>query len=336
MNPRVNRGDDEDDTFINYRLKPETKILFRALSTIFRKKVENIDIQKRYALTGRYDSQDTSSLLINPSKKDNAKLRELQSLLARAVDTAGASSDLVKQIGKTYMDAKDLKMTNSNAKSIVEQFLLDGRFALYGGIANSNYQETYESIAQIIGIQKTSGQSKLLQSLSDIYSRNLFTQKRSANRIKIDTYGPTSLELDKTIKAQEIEQKDYFDIAIYAFNILKKTEESEKIISRATLEDNSTYTYLSVFFDAARLYIESIDDTEKKQQTVISFSRQFYDSIITTLSHSLYHHFTVSEDGALYLIPEFREGTKLKVSDELVQNINTLNALIDTIKPSID
>ena len=334
INPRINRGD-EDDVFFNYRLRPESKILFRALSSIFRKKVENIDIRKRYAISSAYDSKDVSSLQINPTKNDYSKLTELKFLLSRAVDSAGASTDLVKKIWRAYNEAKDLKISNSNARSIVEQFLLDGRFALYGGIVNSRYQETYESIAQIIGIQPTSGKARLLQTLSDIYSRNLFTQKRSTNRIKIDTYWPTASELSKTLENKDIDQKDYFDIAIYAWNILDKTQESN-LFDKSTLEDTSTYTYLSVFFQASRLYIDSIADTQKKQQTVMSFSRQFYDSLITTLSRSLYKNFATVEDGAVYPISDFRDGIKLKISDEFTQNITTLNTLIEILSSSID
>ncbi len=343
VNPRVNRGD-EEDTFLNYRLPADSKVLFRALSALFRKKVENIDIQKRYALTNPYYGDETqSSLLINPSKRDHTRLLELSSLLAKAVDPTGASTDLVKKIGRAYNDTKDLKLTTSSAKSLVEQFLLDGRFALYWGVANSKYQETYESIAEIIWIRQTSDKYKLFQTLSDIYSRNLFTQKRSANRIKIDTYAPTSTELEKTIYNADgsckddcaIDKKDYFDIAIYAYNILKKTED-RSMIPRNTLEDNATYKYLSVFFRAARVYIESIDDAAKKQQTVMSFSRQFYDSLLVHLSHSFYSQYTVDEDGAIYISPEFRDGVKIKMPEDFVSNVSTLANIIDILKPSID
>jgi hypothetical protein len=150
VNPRVNRGD-EEDTFLNYRLPTDSKMLFRALSALFRKKVENIDIQKRYALANPYyGDEEQSKLLLNPSKKDHIRLLELSSLLAKAVDPAGTSSDLVSKIGRAYNDTKDLKLSSSSAKSLVEQFLLDGRFALYGGVANSKYQDTYEAIAEII------------------------------------------------------------------------------------------------------------------------------------------------------------------------------------------
>ncbi len=336
VNPRVNIWDDQD-TFFNYRLPGDTKILFRGLSTIFRKKVENIgDISKKYAYQWSYIDDAVSPFLLNPSKQNHNMLTQLSALLSRAVDPSANSDNLVINIGKLYEEAKKLNIEDGTAKMVVEQFLLDGRFALYGWVANSRYQEIYESIAKMIGIEPTSWKSRLLQSLADIYSRNLFTQKRTNNRIKIDTYWPTAIELEKTLQKNEIDQKDYFDIAIYAFNILKKTEVNKQLLSEGTLEDSSTYTYLSIFFRASNLYIESIDDTVKKQQTVMSFSKQFYDYIITTLSHSLYTYYTVVEDGAIYLSPDLREGTKLKIADEFKQNIDSINAVIEFVTPSIE
>ncbi len=334
VNPRVNIGDDKD-TFFNYRLPKKSMILFRALSSNFRKKVENIDIQKRYAYQWALTEENVSSFLLNPSKKNHNMLVQLYALLSRAVDPWANSENLVINIGRLYEQAKLLNIQDNTAKIIVEQFLLDGRFALYGWVANSRYQGIYESIAKMIGIEPTSGKSYLLQSLADIYSRNLFTQKRTVNSIKIDTYWPTAVELEKTLQKNEIDQKDYFDIAIYAFNILRKTEENS-LFSQSTLEDTSTYTYLSIFFRAANLYIESIEDIAKKQQTVMSFSKQFYDYIITTLSHSLYSYYTVSEGDAIYLSPDLREGTKLKISEEFKQNIDNINAVIEFVSPSIE
>jgi hypothetical protein len=68
---------------------------------------------------------------VNPSKRDHTLLLELSNLLSCALQP-NAGSELVKKIGKVYNDTKDLKISSSSAKSVVEQFLLDGRFALYG------------------------------------------------------------------------------------------------------------------------------------------------------------------------------------------------------------
>jgi len=67
--------------------------------------------------------------------------------------------------------------------------------------------------------------AQLLQKLSDIYSKNLVAQKKDLTFSRIDTYSPTALELAKTLESSDIEQRDYFDIALYAFNVLKKAED---------------------------------------------------------------------------------------------------------------
>jgi hypothetical protein len=67
--------------------------------------------------------------------------------------------------------------------------------------------------------------AKLLQRLSDIYSKNLVAQKKDLAFSKIDTYTPTAIELERTLDSSDIQQRDYFDIALYAFNVLKKAED---------------------------------------------------------------------------------------------------------------
>jgi hypothetical protein len=188
----------------------------------------------------------------------------------------------------------------------------------------------------MIGIQPTSGQSRLFQRLADIYSRNLFTQKRTENSIVINTYGPTASELAKTLDQDEIDQKDYFDIAIYAFNILKKMEKKPQLLVDNTMEDPATYTYLRIFFEAAGRYINSISDTLKQQQTIMSFARQFYDSILATVVNSLYKNYTTVEDGAIYLQPRFREGIKVTIPEEILIQIQSLGSNVALITPSMD
>ncbi len=43
-----------------------------------------------------------------------------------------------------------MNIEGASAKKTIEQFLLDGRFALYGGATNARYQDIYEAIAQMI------------------------------------------------------------------------------------------------------------------------------------------------------------------------------------------
>jgi hypothetical protein len=84
-------------------------------------------------------------------------------------------------------------------------------------------------------------------------------------------------------------------------------EEKSQTLSETTMEDPSTYSYLMTFFQASNRYIDSIDKIDKKQQTIMSFSRQFYDYVLTVVTNSLYKFLVIKEDGALYLAPQFHE-----------------------------
>jgi hypothetical protein len=104
--------------------------------------------------------------------------------------------------------------------------LTDSRFALFStNNSSKKYEDIYNEVATILGIKKTSGKYQFFQKLSDIYSQNIVTQKRDTAFSKIDTYTPTAAELLSSVNFPDIEQKDYFDIALYSYNVLKKAED---------------------------------------------------------------------------------------------------------------
>ena len=333
VNPRVNIW--AEDTFFNYRLSSrELMNLFRIHSAESRKKVETINLKKSY---NPYSSKSTneSTWLMNPSKKNHDMLLRLSELLTQVMNQPDSQKQIT-EISGIYNQAKNLKLKDATAKWLVEQFLLDWRFAVYGWVANNKYQETYEAIAHMIGIYATDGQSRLLQSLADIYSRNLFSQKRSEESVIVDTYVPTSWELTKTLDQNDVYQNDYFDIAIYAFNILRKMEKSVWLLSTEAMTSPATYSYFVTFFRASNLYIESITDADKKQQTIMSFARQFYDYVLGTIVNSLYKQYTIVQDKALYLAPDYREGIKVTIPDDLMNGISSLASSIEFMTPSIE
>jgi hypothetical protein len=132
VNPRVNIGD-EQDTFFNYRLPNSSIVLFRALSAKFRDKVDTkAIINDKYKLYSYNENAVQSPWLINPSKKNHNMLVELSSLLAKALNGASSSDTSIGKIGALYKQASALHLKDATAKSLVEQFLLDGRFAQYG------------------------------------------------------------------------------------------------------------------------------------------------------------------------------------------------------------
>jgi len=163
---------------------------------------------KDYGSEFAYKSSESSDWLYNPSKKNFFMLLELKQLLSEVVKSEDGSDSLVKRIAVLYSTAKDLHLGTEaskntlSAKETIEKFLLDGRFALYGNVADvgKGYQDTYEKIAKMIGIEPTQGKSKLLQNLSDIYSANLFLQTRKTTTFRIDTLEPTATLLHTTLR----------------------------------------------------------------------------------------------------------------------------------------
>ena len=335
INPRVNTGN-EKDTFVNYRLPLETKILFRVLSARFHNQVEWVDLLKSYSSDDTTPTTQASEWMLNPAKRNHLMLLELKSLLSHIVTLKGTSKSNVDRIAEIYRDAKSLKMESSTAKKTIEQFLLDGRFALYGNISEvgKGYQENYEKIAQMIGITPSSGKSRLLQNLADIYSGNLFLQTSKNSTFIIDTFRPTATTLLSTVQTGWIDQKDYFDIALYAYNILDKVQDNG-VLSRDYIENNATYDYLTTFFYAGNKYMNSIDDPDKRNKTISSFSSQFYEKMLSMIVGSLYHTFMKEDHGALFLWSAYADTKSVKINIDTLRYIYKLNWIISNVNDTI-
>jgi hypothetical protein len=331
VNPRMNNTD-EKDTFFMYRLPKDTRTLFRILHVMFYDRVEQVNLIKKYANDTQFQSTNNSAWMINPTKKNALLMRELQSVLSQGLQTRIDTATFSRQITDINTRARDLtgvEGTTSVADTI-DQFLTDARFALFAGTANDKYADIYNAAATIRGISPRDDQYKLFQKLSDIYSRNLVTQKQKLNYSKIDTYSPTARELALTIDAN-IPKKDYFDIALYAFNILGKTEEQRRFIPEY-LDINSTYELMSTIFNATEQYIGSIDDAEQKKKAYKSFSIHFYDHILSVLTNSLYDHFTTTdENNHLFLKWAYYSDDAIKIDDSIIADIRSLNRIIQDI-----
>ena len=121
-------------------------------------------------------------------------------------------------------------------------------------------------MSEIVGKAPVTPHAKLLQRLSDIYSKNLVTQKKDLAFPQIDTYSPTALELEKTLESSDIQQRDYFDIALYAFNVLKKTEDNGLFVDEAVYA-HPTYSLIQTVLVSTDRYTRSITDPDKKKIT---------------------------------------------------------------------
>lgn len=193
-------------------------------------------------------------------------------------------------------------------------------------------------ISETVGKAPVTAHAKLLQRLSDIYSRNLVAQKKDLAFSKIDTYSPTAFELAKTLDSTDIEQRDYFDIALYAFNVLRQAEDKSLFIDEAVYA-HPTYTLIQTVLVATDRYVNSIDDPKRKEITYQGIALHFYDHILTILARSVYHTFMQEEDGYIYLKPNFRptqNDPKIHMDDTLVRDFREIDGRLSLVSERLD
>lgn len=269
VNPRMDSTDDRDSFFM-YKLPVSTNILFQMLHVMFYDQVSQIDVYARYG-SSVFDYVGYSTAddwLINPGKKSHFLLLKLDSILASALQSNRALSleRFRTQIAEINTEAHTLAVGNA-IQVRLEKFLTDGRFALFGGLKiNPQFSDVYQIISDEVGKTPVTPHAKLLQRLSDIYSKNLVAQKKDLTYSRIDTYSPTALELEQTLQSQDIEQRDYFDIALYAFNVLKKSEDRGFLIDTAVYE-RATYSLIQTILISTEKYVASIPEPERKSIT---------------------------------------------------------------------
>jgi hypothetical protein len=333
VNLRMDNWNDRD-IFLMYRLK-EVHILFQMLHILFHDRVAQVDIMKKYGTDSSYTSvEDLSSWVINPSKRNYFLFRELQKVLSDAIQFPTERDEFRKKIDSINTQAKSF-MAGNSITATLQQFLTDSRFMLFSSNgSNKKYEEIYNQVAWVLWISKSSGKYQFFQKLSDIYSQNMVTQKRDSAFSKIDTYTPTAEELVRSLQSQDIEQKDFFDIALYAFNVLKKTEEQWMFLKDA-VHSVATYQLLDVFFNATNNYALHWP-IERKNSTYKSMAIQFYDHLLSVLVRSLYSTFTETKGGYIYLKEGLvSNGWKIKLDDDPAY-ISTLRNLDRTIMDTLE
>lgn len=189
-----------------------------------------------------------------------------------------------------------------------------------------------------MGKTPVTAHAKLLQHLSDIYSKNLVAQKKDLVFSRIDTYSPTALELEKTLASSDLEQRDNFDIALYAFNVLKKAEDKNLFIDEAVYA-HPTYTLIKTVLASTDRYVRQITDPERKNITYQGIALHFYEHIISILARSVYNTFMQSEDGYIYLKPSFRPTTndpKIHIDPILMRDFQEIDGILSTISERLD
>jgi hypothetical protein len=345
INLRVNNIGDQD-TFFMYRLPIESRTLFRNLHLLFSDHVKKVDLYRTYSDAHVLSSEMKNNWwVVNPGKKNYYSVNQLKWLLAQTLRTDQQTDKkrLKEEIWKIYAESKNLSQENATRETL-EQFLVDGRFALFSGEVNSNFSEIYHIIADIIEITPKDTKMKMFQKLSDIYSKNIIstnvlskkTDKAEVSLSQFDANRSTALELIKTLESKDIRPKDYFDIALYAYSVFHKTETQDMKILDTELYSHYTYELLKTVFYATKKYSESIDDADKQKTTFRSINLQFYHHLTTVLVRSLYDTFMEvhPEDGILVLKENFydtRLGVIKDIDPALIDDIRWTNTAIQSV-----
>ncbi len=155
VNPRVDSGRGED-VFFMYKLPIQTRPLFQMLHILFYNRINQVALIKNYSSNRRLTSNDLNNLIYNPSKKNYYLLDDLRSVLSRAVQSQMEPVDFREKIEKIHTESEKLVKGNS-VQMTLEAFLTDARFAIFGSVANAQFDAIYLETASILGIIPDSG-----------------------------------------------------------------------------------------------------------------------------------------------------------------------------------
>ncbi len=333
VNPRVTDGKWED-IFFMFKLPMSTRPLFQMLHALFVDRIAQVENLKNYASNRSYTSEDTNTMIYNPSKKNHYLLDDLKSILSRATQSQMDSTDFRNKIQSIYSESQLLVKGNS-IQFTLESFLTDTRFSLFGKNANTKFNDIYIETASILGITPSTGKWEFFQYLSDIYSRNIALQKRDPTFSGIDTYTPTADGLQRSVDSNNIDSKDYFDIALYAYQLLKKAQDGQ-IFANESLSSKATYNLISTIFSATEKYIQGLPLGEQKQ-AYQTLAIQFYAPIANTIAKSLYGKYSVHIDQKIFLDKKYLDGDIIKFDPSMRENIDAaylvLNHMYERIVP---
>ena len=337
VNPRVDGGKGED-IFFMYQLPTPTRPLFQMLHLLFRERIRQVEDLKSYASSRGYVTEEVDTMVYNPSKKNHYLLGDLKSVLSRAVQSQMWAVDFRSKIDKIHASSAELVHGNSVQK-LLEGFLTDARFAIYGNVSNSQFDAIYSETANILGIVPGTGKGKFFQYLSDIYSRNIVLQRKDPTFAGIDTYTPTADGLMETLDNSNIESKDYFDIALYAYQLLQKTQDKQ-MFTYESITSRATYELVDTLFGATTKYIDWLATPELQKAAYQTLVIQFYAPIAATLNRSLYSTYGSYYDGKIYIDRQYLDGDFVKfdpkLRDNLASTYATMLAAYERVAPLYD
>ncbi len=328
VNPRIDTGN-ALDAFFMYRLPPQTRVLFRQLRTLFVQRVDQVNMMRSYSASGEFLSlEDMNSLLVNPGKRNAILLMDLQATFSDSLQTWVDIQKFVNRIQDIHNTAKTLPIGNDVDK-LFQEFLTDGRFAMFSQSTDQKFISIYNEIAKIIWIAPTTQKYQLFQKLSDIYSRNLVSQLQGSVG-KIDIYTPSATELIGTLSSSGMTGDDSFNIALYALNILSKSQD-QNLFTLDFLKNTATYNLIYTIFVATDNYLSSLTELHKKSATQNTIAHELYVPLSESLVLSLYKNFTLDRDGYIYLSPVFfpdGPNEKMKFDSNFVASINKISGIM--------
>lgn len=328
INPRVDGGKGEDIFFV-YRLPSSTRPLFQMFHILFRDRIKQVENLKSYTSNRWLATTEVNSMIYNPSKKNHYLLDDLRSVLSRAVQSQMSVDDFRTRIDKIHLASEELVKGNS-IQVTLESFLTDARFATYwNSVANSKFGDIYTETANILGITPDTGKWKFFQYLSDIYSRNIVPQRKDPTFSGIDTYTSTAEWLKQTLENQNIESKDYFDIALYAYQLLQKAQDKQMLTSES-ISSSATYSLIEVLFGATGKYIRWLTAPEPQKSAYQTLVIQFYAPIANTIARSVYATYTTYIDNKIYLTSDYIDGDRVKFDARTRENLQAVYEIFNT------
>lgn len=333
VNPRVDAWNG-DDTFLVANLSPSSRPLFKMLHLLFQERIAQVDLIKSYSMNYSNDIINQRNYIFNPGKKNYYLLEDLHTVLSRAVLTQMDGAEFRTKVNKIYEESKSLVEWNS-VNETLENFLTDTRFASFGNsIQQSQFDLIYKETAGILDITPPDGKWRFFQYLSDIYSRNIIAQRKDPAFSWIDTYTPTAAWLIRTLDNQNIESKDYFDIALYADQILKKAQDQD-MFTEESLTAWATYELIETFFRATKKYIDWFTDSNEVRWTYKTLVAQFYAPLANALTKSLYTVYTVNQSGYIFLKEEYTYWETLKIDQKLQWALESIHDMLYNIYANI-
>ena len=365
INPRIEVQNSDKDRILPFVLASQKKVgaLFDFLRAASMDRVQTVDSLKNYVTNSKNNFGSDTADIVNPTKKMHRLLGELQIIFSRAVNE---EIDVEEFRTKTQeiLEKTEAFSKNNTARKMIEQFLIDGRFALFMGenTENSHYQKLYDEAADILNINPTTGKGKMFQVLSNIFSKNLLEDKMSNNQMGIDVIG--ILNNTVTQSQSEILVSDYFDISLYSFLILRMMPDVQNpmlaknaqtsqadlqsqrmslgknifetmLLSRTTLERDALYRIYKTIFSSTQRYVAGLTNSQQIANAQGALSEAFYEPMLHLLVNSLYQTYTTIEDGEIHLSNSFVNRGVPELSSynhkEIVANISQIHTIMQEI-----